>query len=239
MTRSPFVVAILLCASCARRPAVPFAPAGIKATQSNWVDLHPQMQLRIENAYYRDGFPKRGVNGYLGTETAHYQVRARGIRLLSVENVLKPHPREQPPVQELIPVSKTRYAHYRYFYAVVFNHRGNLRGSVLLGAQSIAELDHLSEVLMKDPDSVCEGPSEHCTVFPEMCTASIDLEIFVNGSPRTVSSGSVLASVVAGAHHIDVLRRNDDGRLASLKIEPGNPNALRMPLAPGDRITWN
>jgi hypothetical protein len=196
------------------------------------------MQLRIENAYYRDGLPKHGINGYLGTETAHYQVRARGIRLLSVENVLKPHPREQPPVQELIPASQRRYAHYRYFYAVVFNHRGNLRGSVLLGAQSLEEIDRLSALLMTQPDSVCDVESPHCIVFPEMCTASIDIEIFVNGLARTVSSGSLLASVVTGAHQIDVLRRDEAGHVAGLKIEPENPSALRVPLEPGDRITW-
>jgi hypothetical protein len=197
------------------------------------------MQLRIENAYYRDGFPKHGTNGYLGTETAHYQVRARGFRLLSVENVVKPHPREQPPVQELIPAAQKRYPHYRYFYAVVLNRRGNIRGSVLLGAGSVEELDRLSAVLMTDPDSVCGIQSQRCTVFPEMCTVSIDIEIFVNGIARTVSSGSLLASVITGAHQVDVLRRSDDGHVSLLKIEPDNPGALRLPLAPGDRITWN
>jgi hypothetical protein len=55
------------------------------------------MELRIQNANYRDGFPKHGTDGYLGTETAHYQVRNRGVRLLSVDDALRPHPREQPP----------------------------------------------------------------------------------------------------------------------------------------------
>jgi hypothetical protein len=174
ITKTPLLAAILLSASCARRPVAIVTPASVKATQSNWVDLRPQMQLRVENAYYQDGLPKHGINGYLGTETAHYQVRVRGLRLLSVENVLKPHPREQPPVQELIPASQRRYAHYRYFYAVVFNHRGNLRGSVLLGAQSLEEIDRLSALLMTQPESVCDGASPHCIVFPEMCTASID-----------------------------------------------------------------
>ena len=71
-----------------------------------------------------------------------------------------------------------------------------------------------------------------------MCTVSIDIEIFVNGIPRTVSSGSLLASVITGAHQVDVLRRNDDGHMESLKIDLDNPGAIRLPLAPGDRITW-
>ena len=238
MMKMPLLIVLFLCASCARRHVVAVAPPRLNATQSNWVDLHPQMQLRIENAYYRDGVPKHGINGYLGTEIAHYQVRARGVQLLSIENVLKPHPREQPPVQELIPDSQKRHPHYRYFYAVVFNQRGNVRGSVLLGGGSIEELDRLSAVLMTDAESVCGSRSRHCTVFPQMCTVSIDIEIFVNGIPRTVSSGSSLASVITGAHQVDVLRRNDDGHLESLKIDLDNPGAVRLPLAPGDRITW-
>jgi hypothetical protein len=239
MLKTALLIMIVLCASCARRLAAPVTPAGLNAAQNSWVDLHPQMQLRIENAYYRDGFPKDGIDGYLGTETAHYQVRSRGVRLLSVENLLNPQPSEQPQVQELLPDSQRHYIRYRYFYAVVFSHRGNIHGSVLLGAQSSEDLERLSTALMIDPDSVCEDASKHCTVFPEMCTASVDLEIVVNGVPRTVSLGSMLGSVVMGAHHVDVLRRNEDGHWASLKIEPNDPNALRVPLAAGDRIQWN
>src|SRR5579871_1695207 len=140
MKRASLVQTLLLAASlffsrCARQP-LRIAPPRANATQSAWVDLRPQMEIRIQNAYYRDGSPKRGIDGYLGTESAHFQVRGRGLKLLAVENLLKPHPREQPPVQELIPESQRRYARYRYFYAVVFNHRGNIRGSVLLGGGS-------------------------------------------------------------------------------------------------------
>jgi hypothetical protein len=36
------------------------------------MELRPQMELRIENAYYRKGMPKRGLDGFLGTEIARY-----------------------------------------------------------------------------------------------------------------------------------------------------------------------
>lgn len=231
-----FLVWFLFSASCARRQGARITPPRANAAQSGWVDLRPQMELRIQNAYYRDGFPKHGIDGYLGTETAHFQVRARGFRLLAVENLLKPHPREQPPVQELIPESQRRYANYRYFYAVVFNHRGNIRGSVLLGGASRDELDRLGATLFSDPDSICTGSLSHCAIFPEMCTVSVDIEIMVNGVQRTVSSGSVLASVAPGAHHIEVWRRKQGGGAGSTKIDPVE---LRSPLMPGDRITWN
>jgi hypothetical protein len=142
-------------------------------------------------------------------------------------------------VQELIPPSQRRHARYRYFYAVVFNHRGNMRGSVLLGADSFPELDRLGAVLVTDPDAICGGSARHCTVFPEMCTVSIEIEVFVNGAPRTLPSGSSLGTVARGANHIAVLRRNAQGRVLPLSITSGDPSTLRIPLMAGDKITWN
>src|ERR1700737_4049502 len=98
---------------------------------SGGVDLRPLMELRIENAYYREGEPKRGIAGFLGTETAHYQVRGnRGLRVRSIESAVAVRPRDQGPVQELIRASQRNFRRYRYYYAVVFNKRGGVRGSV-------------------------------------------------------------------------------------------------------------
>ena len=233
MNRAAAVILFLFCAAC--HHAVRIAAPRAGAAQSGWVDLEPAMQLRIQNAVYRDGFPKHGADGYLATETAHFEVRGRGIRLLSVEDMLKPHPREQAPASELIPASRRGLAHYRFFYAVVFNHRGNVRGSVLLGAASVEEIERLSEKLVTDPDSVCGPDTSRCTVFPEMCTVSIEIRIFVNGAPRLVSWGSSLTNVVRGAHHVELQRRG----AASRKIDPGDFRAMHTPLLAGDRITWN
>ncbi len=60
------------------------------------MDLRPGMELSIENAYYADGMPKRGLNGFLGTEVARYEVRPRGLRLLSVQP-MKNRPADQVP----------------------------------------------------------------------------------------------------------------------------------------------
>jgi hypothetical protein len=167
------IAEILLCGGCVRRDSI-VRPPSLKGAQGNWVDLQPGMELLVQNAYYRDGFPKRGVQGYLGTESARFAVDSRGIRLLSVEGLLNPHPREQLRVSELIPTSRRRHPKYRFFYAVVFSKRTNVHGSVLLGASSVRDLDRLTAALLERPDSVCNDSSRNCTVFPEMCTVSID-----------------------------------------------------------------
>jgi hypothetical protein len=237
-SRWPFVLVLLFSVSCAPRHAVSTA-VQVKPVQGGWVDLVPRMELRIENAYYRDGMPKRGSAGYLGTETARFQVRPKGgLRFLSIQSALPQRPRDQLPVQELIRTSQRRYHNYRFFYAVVFNHRGNIHGSVLLGAKSQNEMDRLTERLAADPDFVCGSPSEHCTVFPEMCTVSIDIEIVVNGAPRAVLSGSQLSSVAPAARHVELLRLFGD-RLTPVQIDPNDPAALRSPLLPGDQVEWD
>jgi hypothetical protein len=201
----------------------------------DWVDLRPGMELRIENAYYRPGMPKHGLNGFLGTETALYKVGRRGLQRISVQS-MKNRPSEQPPVQQLIRASEMHDRWYRFYYEVFFRNSGNTKGSVLLGAKQKKELDRLSDQLLKDPDSVCGPRSRNCSVFPEVCSVSIEMEIVVNGSPRSVTWGSALAIVIDHARRIE-LSRMYQGRLVPVEIEAGDANALRLPLLPGDHVT--
>ena len=203
-----------------------------------WLDLRPQMELRIENAYYREGAPKHGLAGFLGTEIARYKVQPKGgLRLISLQSGVAQRPGDQPPVQELIRASQSHHRYYRFFFAIVFRQKGESRGSVLLGAASIAELDRLAAQLLTQPESICDGRSVHCTVFPEACSVAAEIEIVVNGAPRNVAWGSLLASVAARPRHIELLRIHS-GRLTPVEIDPSDSNALRLPLLPGDQITW-
>ncbi len=50
-----------------------------------WIDLTPDMELSIENAYYEAGAMRSGLAGFLGTEVARYAVLSNGLDLLSVQ----------------------------------------------------------------------------------------------------------------------------------------------------------
>ena len=230
---------LLFSVSCTvKHTAESFRAPRAKPVQDAWVELLPGMELRIENAYYREGTTRRGLANFLGTAIARFQVRPKGgLRLLSVQSSVNRRPADEPPVQQLIPTSQRRYLHYGFFFAVVFRQKGGTQGSVLLGAGSTDELDRLATQLLRDPESICGGKSIHCTVFPETCTVSLDLEVVVNGAPRTVLWGSSVASVAPRARQIELLR-SDGGRPTQLQIDPNNPNALRLALKPGDRINW-
>jgi hypothetical protein len=204
---------------------------------AGWVDLQPKMGLRIENAYYQEGAPKHGLNGFLGTEIARYRAQTTGLRLLSVEAELEQRPGDQPRVQDLLRTSQRRYRYHRFFYQIVFKSKGESRGAVLLGASSINELDQLSARLLQNADSVCRDHSTHCTAFPDACSVSIEMEIVVNGAPHTVLWGSLLANVVTRPRQLELLRFYG-GRLAPVEIDPGDPTALRLPLLPGDHVNW-
>jgi hypothetical protein len=116
--------------------------------------------------------------------------------------------------------------------------KGSARGSVLLGASSVDELNQLTSHLQAAPESVCTAQSAHCTVFPEACSVSLEIDIEVNGAPRTVHWNSTLASIAPHPSRLKLLRLSGN-RITPVQLDPADPRALRLPLLPGDRIIWN
>jgi hypothetical protein len=233
--------ALLLCMSCEnRRPLSSSSIPRAHTPQGSWVDLLPQMELKIENAYFDPAMPRQGLSGYLGTEIARYQVGpGRGLSPLGIQTPLAIRPSNQPSAQELIHPSQRRHRKYRFYYAVVFTQKGTAGGSVLLGASSPGELDRLSSELLVAPYSICGERSPHCTVFPDTCTVSLEMQIVVNGQKRSVQWRSTLASVAPSARHIELIRRSGANHVSSQSINPADPEAVRTALLPGDQVNWH
>ena len=202
----------------------------------SWIDLRPLMRLHVENAYYEKGASRRGLAGFLGTETADYEITTRGLRLLSFQP-MKNRPSDEVPVQQLIPERELQFRYYRFYYELVFARMGDSHGSALLGANSLEELNQLSAQLT-EAETVCDPRSLHCTAFPEACSVSVEMEIVVNGKSQSVNWGASLASVAAHPQRLG-MKRLYAGRLTPIKINPHDPGALGLPLLPGDEITWN
>ena len=198
-----------------------------------WVDLGNLMELSVENAYYQPGFARSGLAGFLGTETARYAVENDGLRLLSVE-AMKSRPNADLPVQDLISNRETKFSHYRLYFEIIFPQGKQSHGSVLLGAKSKEELGRLGAELAR-PESVCYPGSANCTVFPEACSVSVEMKVFVNGKPEMVPWGSLLERVANHARRIR-MERLYEGRLTRLRVPALDVKTLRLPLLPGDRI---
>jgi hypothetical protein len=202
------------------------------------MQLLPKMELRIENAYYQAGKPKRGLDGYLGTEIAHVQVGTEGgLKLLSVKS-MSGRPADQLPVEQLISPAQQRYRYYRFYFEILFKTGSIPRGSVLLGANSREELNNLAELLPSQPDTVCASGSLHCLVFPEACSVSIEMAIVVNGASRSVLWGSTLESIMSRKPVQVSVHRPNACRVTAVHLDAQDTNALKLPLLPGDRIEW-
>jgi hypothetical protein len=203
-----------------------------------WVELRPLTELRVENAYFREGAPKRGLANFLGTEIARYQVLATGeLKEVSVESRVEQRPSDQPPVQRLLSEAQRLYHSHRYFYQVLLSKKSNVRSAVLLGAKSMDEMGRLTTQLLTEPESVCGDGHAQCTVFPEACTVSLEIEVMVNGGRRTVLWGSTLAEFAESHPQVTLFRRYQD-RLAPVEIDVRDREALHVPLLPGDVIKW-
>jgi hypothetical protein len=201
----------------------------------DWMDLRPRMQLRVENAYYKPGTPKRGLNGYLGTEVAQYRVTKTGTLHLLSSKSMPNRPADQPAVQQLVSQTQERYHFHRFYFEILF--KNSAQGSVLIGANSAQGIASLAGELMSHPDSTCGAQSTQCTVFPELCSVSAEMEIVVNDVPKVVLWGTSLGSVATNPRELDLWRFYNGGQ-RPIELDPHDANALRLPLLPGDQIRW-
>jgi hypothetical protein len=203
-----------------------------------WVDLKPEMDIRVENAYYREGAPRHGLENYLGTEVVRYRVRPPGgLRQVALEASLEQKPSDQPPVQLLLAPDKLRFHFHRYFYQVVFKRRDQPKVAILLSAGSKQELEKVAAKLLDDAESICHTGSQNCTMFPETCTVALEMRVMVNGVWRTITWGSTVAGISDQPQSLELFREFA-GRLTQVEIDLHDPQALRLPLLPGDRLTW-
>ena len=230
LPRTPDYVLQSLDARLTPFPAVLRAYSGFEPGQPS-MDLHSGMQLHIENAYYEQGASRHGLAGFLGTEVAQFGVTPAGLKLLHVQP-MQNRPAYDLPVQQLISKAQLTFRYYRLYFEI-FVPGSSGHASALLGANSIEELNQLV-----DPTPACQPHSPHCTVFPEACTVSVEIEIEVNGQPQTTYWGSTLATLTTHPNHLK-LKRLNQGQLTPVKIDAKDSKALRLPLLPGDQISWN
>ncbi len=194
------------------------------------------MELRVENAYYQKGSSRRGLQGFLGTEVARYEITSSGLQLISVQPMIN-RPAADAPVQELISASVRHARYYRLYYEIVFDSANNTHGSVLLSADSQEEMERLSAQLAK-PDMLCGDHASHCTVFPEACSVSVEMKVFVNGKSAALVWGSLLSDLTGERPGRVEMRRLYRGQVIPVRIHLRDPASLRVPLLPGDRIDW-
>ena len=202
---------------------------------AGWVDLREGMGLRIENACFREGSAGRGLADFLGTEVARYQMHSAGLTEAGPVQLLPQRPAGVRRVDRLTPDAQRERTYHRFFYQVLINPTDTERVAVLLSSDSSAHLDSLTERLLASSEEFCGDDSQECTVFPETSSVAVEMEIFVNGSPRFVLWGSRLSSVAEQGSH-PTLFRLYRGQWKRVEFDGSDPLALAVPLLPGDRV---
>ncbi|MBK7931051.1 MAG: hypothetical protein IPJ98_27335 [Bryobacterales bacterium] len=209
-------------------------------TGAGWVDLRPSMRIQIENAYYEPGKPKRGLEGFIGTERLWYRKppTAGLIEGAFEDKMLAARPAAETPTTQLVTAPQRAHDAYRLFFSIRVNRRGATRGAVMLGAPSQAALEARAAALLADPDSVCREGSPECVVFPEVCTVSPEIEVTVNGQLKVYTWATPLSAAAGKARSVK-LTRMIEGKARTIPVDPADGNALRMPMLPGDEMQVN
>jgi hypothetical protein len=202
-----------------------------------WVDLGERMVLKLESAYFKTAGAKRGIENYLGLESLTLEVMHGGRLRELGRHTLPERPEDQAGVADLLPSNRQKERFHRFFFQVVVDRKSGAANAVLLSGGTQNEIEQLSRRMIAEPQAVC-GPGQlHCTIFPETCSVSLAFGIIVNGKPTTVPWGSVLGAVLEKRTEFTLLRSHH-GHKAPVIVDGKDPQALRLPLMPGDVIQW-
>lgn len=200
-------------------------------------DLKKGMVLKIENAYFKPGAVKRGLANYLGLERVQFRVEQNGSLKRFESETLANRPTDQAAIDSYLPTSRQRQRFQRLVLQVTMNLKSGAATAILLSSKSKRQIDALTKSLILDPASVCGGRSANCTVFPESGSVSLGMDIVVNGKVTFVAWSSTVASVV-GRQKEFLLFRLHRGRAVPVAIDANDPEALKLPLLPGDVVSW-
>ncbi len=227
LTALPVLLLLLLTPACLRKPAAQRPPALAPDISRGWIDITPNVVLKIENAYFKDGAAVRDISTYLGTELLSLKAAKNNSLLFLNHHPLPNRPPAQPPVLSLLPEPQRRQHHHRFYFQVVVNRLSGKANAVLLTAPSPAKLEQIAAQLQHAPASLCTPQSPYCTVFPDSCSVSLAMEVTVNNKPTTLLWGTTIASQLGQQQTFSLLRR-------------GLPVTLprTAPLLPGDSLSW-
>jgi hypothetical protein len=202
-----------------------------------WIDLGPAMSLKLEKAYFL--LPEsRRIQDYLGLESAHYVYETTGALRLREYLALKERPVGEVPVSSVLPRDQLAAQHHRFFFQIVLSKEFGAARAVLLSGNSKDSVANAARRLLRGEGCAVSVPAQsYCTAMPDTISASLAFEIKANGKALVVPWGSSVANVVRSAKGVKVSRRFR-GKLVPVQMDPLDPAALRLPLWPGDSLTF-
>ena len=220
-----------------RKRAFPDTLSDFGSAFDGWIDLGPAMALKLEKPYFVPPASRR-LQDYLGLETVHYRYESTGLLRQSDYSPLENRPSGQLPVTSALPVDQLRSRHHRFFFQVVFDKESGAARAILLSGDSQITTASVADRLLRGDG--CPDPGQtkvYCTAFPEPISASLSFEILANDKPLLVSWGSTVVHVVGDKRPVK-LSRTFRGKRVAVTFDALDPKALRLPLWPGDVLTF-
>jgi len=114
-----------------------------------------------------------------------------------------------------------------------------VRSGLILWARTPEEMAQRTALLHRNPDASC---TRRCVEFPGLVTVEPQVLVFANGSPRYVTLGATVRSILQAAHAPAEPPSLQVSRLHLGQLKPvvwnSPPEILSLPLFAGDRIDW-
>jgi hypothetical protein len=217
-----------------------------------FVNLAPDMEIRIQKVLSTGTSIKTGSDTSLRILTVHYDVVSRhgggiGLRLNHRPDGAKraslgaEDRRFLTLDQQFAPTSMLRV------FLEGFSEGKSESAPILLGASDATQLDLLTDLIAKRNSVACvSSPEAVCVDLP---TGSVSLSsvIWINGRRTAIAFGTSLASQLfllpqpkqaEALESVQVIRHLSLDRYANIQITRTIEGAQQLLLLPGDRIVW-
>ncbi len=219
-----------------------------------YVDMAPEMQLRIERDFFDPQSSNHTASDYRGTTITYYDVvgsTATSLKFLRVERrsagstVFSANSSDAELAREFADTSRLRL-----FLQDLTVSGGAKTPAILIGGALDQDLNGATQAIENDPGISCKALlpwKVTCVLFDGVVTVSPMLEIFINGARSYVPIGSKLLFIlphVTTSQRATLMRtlrveRSFQGRLARVQL-PTDLEAVSQLLVVGeDRISWS
>ncbi|HEX5422214.1 MAG TPA: hypothetical protein VFW94_01590 [Candidatus Acidoferrales bacterium] len=220
-----------------------------------YVDLVPGMRLFIERSIFRDeSGDTNQVSNYVGERKTFYDVAgspAKGIALRR-DGVWRSKGLSSRAGAEYPDTGLSRQfagmRALRLFVLTLFVPPQVRRNSLLVGVRNPQDMVRITRTIQKNPEIPCKQmPRDSvCASFDGVVSASVEMNVVVNGRRRYFPIGSTVETAMAAVSpHADAaalqtlrIRRLYRGAYRNVQFNPFNPELPKLALFAGDRISW-
>jgi hypothetical protein len=221
-----------------------------------YVDMAPDMQLRIERDFFDPHSSSHTSSDYRGTTITYYEIvgstgAGTNLKFLRVEKKsIGSEAFDSSSSDAALATQFANTSRLRLFLQDLTVSGGAKTPAILIGGALTQDLDGPTQAIESDPGISCKTLLSWqitCALFDGTVTVSPMLEIFINGRRSYVPIGTkllfILPHVTASQRDtlIRTLRveRSFQGRVARVQLPPDLEGVSQLLLFGEDRISWS